>query len=46
MYEENLWYGKLKKLYKAGRATEKTLTNAVSLGWITEEEMQSILEEA
>ncbi|MDO5391047.1 MAG: XkdX family protein [Eubacteriales bacterium] len=42
MFEENLWYVKLRKLYKSGRATEKTLTNAVNLGWISEEEMRSI----
>lgn len=43
MYEDNVWYVKLKKLYEAKRATEKTLANAVNLGWLTEEEMRRIL---
>lgn len=39
-----IWYGMLKKMYKEGKATEKTLTAAVARGWISEEEKKEIME--
>lgn len=36
---------RLKRLYKAGRLDKAGLQKAVNLGWITEEEMQEIIDE-
>lgn len=36
-------YETLKRLYNEGRLTEVGLSNAVTKGWITEEEKNSIL---
>lgn len=35
----------LKKMYQAGRITEAHIDNAVSKGWITEEEKNEILQQ-
>ena len=39
-------YERLKSLYKEGRASEAMLQNAVKRGWITDEQMQEIIESA
>ena len=39
-----IWYDMLKKMYKEGKATEKTLTAALARGWISEEEKKEIME--
>lgn len=39
-----IWYDMMKKMYKDGKATEKTLVAAVKRGWITEEEKKEIME--
>lgn len=36
-------YDVIKRLYEQGKMTEQLWINAISLGWITEEERQLIL---
>ena len=38
-------YARLRRLYKVGRLDKARLQKAVVLGWITEEEMQAIIDE-
>lgn len=39
-------FNRLKRLYNQGRLTEAALERAVTLGWITEEEKQEIIDGA
>lgn len=42
--EVSKMYERLKRLYQEGRASEAMLKNAVKRGWITDEEMQEIID--
>ena len=43
VWEVMILYNRLKKLFNNNRLTEKELDNAVTKGWITEEEKAEII---